>query len=325
MVVTLASFSMKPCCYARPSVAVEVGHVVAPQLVARKRSSTTLQQLRASDTESVDSMGMDGDKAGREYWDSLWSNDDLPPRIEIDAKHGANWIDRRFHNELDRVFSAQGRAVRSVLEVGCAKSRWLPHIQKQFGMEVTGLDYSEPGCDKARRLLAREDAEGEIVCADFFAPPERLVERFEAVVSFGVAEHFVDTSRCIRAFARFLKPGGVLFTSVPNMVGVIGSLQKFASGEIYEKHVPLTREQLRDAHEEAGLLVESSDYFLSMNTGVVALSADERGAAWLAKRVMFAGLGRLSRLVWRFEDRFALLPAVGPFAAFVNCVALRPT
>jgi SAM-dependent methyltransferase len=269
---------------------------------------------------------MQEDKAGKAYWDSMWSDDDLPPPIQVDVPDKTNYKERRFHRELERLFAAEaarGQPVRSVIEVGCARSRWLPHLRKHFGVEVTGLDYSEAGCAKARRLLEREGQAGEVVCADFFAPPERLVGKFDALVSFGVAEHFVDTAACIRTFARFLRPGGFMLTSVPNLVGINGALQKLASRAIYDKHVPLSREDLRAAHQAAGLVVEECDYFVAVNTGIVALAADDPRPVYAAKRVLLAGAGVVSRLVWRFEATAFPLPPTALFSGFVTCVARK--
>lgn len=265
---------------------------------------------------------MSGDKAGKAYWDSLWSDDDLPPPLQVDVPDKTNYKERRFHEELVRVFAAH--PVGKVIEIGCAKSRWLPHLAKHFGVEVTGLDYSEAGCEKARRLLDREGVAGEIVCADLYAPPARLVERFDALVSFGVAEHFEDTGACITAFARYLRPGGVMFTSVPNLGGVYGPIQKVIDREIYDKHLPISREDLRAAHERAGLVVEECDYFVALNPGILTLGTKDSAGVHAAKRVFLAGIGRMALLVWKLEAAVAPLPPTQLFAGFVNCVARKP-
>ncbi len=265
---------------------------------------------------------MSGDRAGKSYWDRVWSDDDLPPPLQVAVPDRTNYKERRFHEELVRIFAAH--RVRTLIEIGCAKSRWLPHLAKHFGVEVTGLDYSEAGCAKARRLLEREGVDGEIVCADLYAPPARLVERFDALVSFGVAEHFDDTGACIAAFARYLRRGGVMFTSVPNLVGVNGDLQKVLDREIYDKHLPISREALRAAHERAGLVVEECGYFVALNPGVLTLGNQDSKVVHAAKRVFLAGIGRAAQLVWKLEAAIAPLPPTQLFAGFVNCVARKP-
>ena len=43
------------------------------------------------------------------------------------------------------------------------------------------------------QILSIEGVKGDIVCADFFSPPESMIEEFDVVISFGVLEHFEDT------------------------------------------------------------------------------------------------------------------------------------
>lgn len=52
------------------------------------------------------------------------------------------------------------------LEIGCARSRWLPYFAKEFGFEVSGIDYSEVGSQQATQILFNEGVQGNIVFAD---------------------------------------------------------------------------------------------------------------------------------------------------------------
>lgn len=56
----------------------------------------------------------------------------------------------------------------------------------------------------------------------FFSPPASMLGKFDVVVTFGVVEHFIDTRACLDAMSQFLKPGGLLVTSIPNLAGWIG-------------------------------------------------------------------------------------------------------
>lgn len=208
-----------------------------------------------------------------------------------------------------------------LLELGCARSVWLPYLGQALGFTVAGVDYSAQGCELARATLAAARVPGQIILADFFDPPSALAEKFDAVVSFGVAEHFDDTAACISAFARFLAEKGRMVTVVPNMTGLTGFLQKHLNREVYEKHVPLDKEQLMDAHRRAGLEVMGAGYLISTNFGIVNLEGLASGTpAWFLKRAFMAALGRLSMLGWLAERH---LPAVRISAAYVYCVADR--
>ena len=118
---------------------------------------------------------------------------------------------------------------------------WLPYFAKEFAFEVYGIDYSEIGCQQAKQILEYEGVNGKIVCADFFSPPGSMLKAFDVVVSFGVLEHFEDTTACIAAFSKFLKPGGLLITNIPNLCGLNGLIQKMINRSIFDIHVPLDK------------------------------------------------------------------------------------
>src|SRR6478736_1896451 len=168
-------------------------------------------------------MRINEDKAGRAYSDAAW-NARVPESV-VDPR------DRRLDNEVNRRFDAWFHRVLAgvsgrLIEVGCAGSAWLPYFAREHGLTVTGLDYSPRGCEQAEAVLATAGVAGEVVCADLFAPPAAQVGRFDVVFSFGVVEHFTDTTACIRALAALVAPGGRLITVVPNMNGTTGWLQK---------------------------------------------------------------------------------------------------
>jgi SAM-dependent methyltransferase len=209
-----------------------------------------------------------------------------------------------------------------LLEVGCGDSAWLPYFARRFGLHVSGLDYSEAGCESARQILERAGVTGDIVCSDLFDPPARLLGSFHAVVSFGVAEHFTDTARCISALARYLTPGGVLITVVPNMTGLVGRIEKAINPEVYDLHERLGPRALSTAHEAAGLAVRRSEFFLSTNFGVLNVNDLPAGAPTRVKAALCASLSRVSKVVWAVEERSRPLPATRAFAPYVVCVGV---
>jgi cyclopropane fatty-acyl-phospholipid synthase-like methyltransferase len=104
-------------------------------------------------------------------------------------------------------------------------------------------------------MLRRAGYGGEqVLCTNFFDVPPQLLERFDFVVSFGVAEHFRPTVDFVRCAARYLRAGGTMITTIPNLRGTLfGFLQRHLARSIYDKHVPLNLAQLVEAHQEAGL------------------------------------------------------------------------
>jgi 2-polyprenyl-3-methyl-5-hydroxy-6-metoxy-1,4-benzoquinol methylase len=265
------------------------------------------------------------DKAGKEFWDASWAAKRVPDEAGAPEQGANGYVQRRFESYFRNLFSGIETAHSSLLEIGCARSLWLPYFAAEFGFEVAGIDYSETGCEQERAILARAGVEGEIHCADFFQPPAQLLSSFEVVVSFGVAEHFTNTSECIKAFSKFLKPNGLMLTSIPNLRGLPGRVVKALNRPVYDIHVPLDAEALAEAHRQAGLTVVACDNFMSSNFGVCNLDGiPPRSAEWLAKKSILALLVRLSRLTWFVEERrgseFKANPVTSPY---INCVARK--
>src|SRR3982751_593399 len=103
---------------------------------------------------------MSMDKAGKEFWDAAWAARHVPAQIEA-LQHGANrYVHRRFDGFFRRLFSGVETDQSRLLEIGCARSLWLPYFAREFGFEVAGIDYSEIGCEQEREILSRAGVEG---------------------------------------------------------------------------------------------------------------------------------------------------------------------
>lgn len=266
------------------------------------------------------------DKAGKAYWDAGWEACDLPPDLDLRARTMSARPQQELFSALqEEIAPTQGMNSRgTLLEIGCARSQWLPVFSREFGFDVAGLDYSEIGCQQARHLLARAGIDAPVVCADLFNPPEELLGTFDVVTSFGVVEHFEDTNGVLRAMSRLAKDGGKVITVIPNMRGALGFLQKrLINRSIYDIHVPLSLNALARAHAEADLRVTCSRYVLSTNFGILNTGAQQPGAAHLLRRCLVAGLARVSIATWHVEDAFGKLPGTEMFSPYLMCVATK--
>lgn len=262
------------------------------------------------------------DRAGKDYWDSLWEDQPLPQPVDPTDESLGNTVKVRFHELFERELTGLAPGDR-LLEVGCARSAWLPYFARQYGLDVSGLDYSDEGCQQARAVLAHAGISGSIIHGDMFDPPDELLGRFGAVVSFGLVEHFSDTAAAHAALARFLVPGGVLITVIPNMGrSVVGLLQRTLDRRVYDVHIPLDRAQLHQANLDAGLRLASCRYFLSWNWSVINIS-DWRDAAWRrrAGRIQSG----LSKAMWWLERRGLTFPPNRLTSPYIVAVARSPT
>ena len=223
-----------------------------------------------------------------QYWSDLWQSlpdEGSPIDPESDQHRGYHQF---FSDEL------RGRS-GNLLEVGCGSSRWLPYFVREFGFEVSGIDYSETGCRQASAILQRAGMRGRILQRDAMAENEDLLEQFDVVVSLGLVEHFADTVSILRSLARYVRPGGLLVSTAPNMAGLLGTAQRILNRSVYEGHVPFTLEELSDAHRTAGLKVNNASQIGSLDFHVLNLHGATERWKWLVYKVLI----RMTRIGWK--------------------------
>jgi SAM-dependent methyltransferase len=261
-------------------------------------------------------------KVPHRYWDDMWLTDALPTPLDFSSGVGVKPVSRHIRDFVVAHLERLG-AAPAVVEVGCGGSIWLPYFHKSLGWRVAGVDYSPRGCALARRVLDRSGVDVAIYCCDLFAPFPELVEAFDGVVSFGVAEHFTPTSRVIGALTRFIRPGGIVVTMVPNMVGWLGALQKRLNRPIYELHVPLTPEQLAGAHADAGLEVLEASY-VSTADFYVNIRGDKTDEAVLGAHLALKAMRLLSKVLWLAENLSFPVRPTARLSPYVGCAARKP-
>jgi 2-polyprenyl-3-methyl-5-hydroxy-6-metoxy-1,4-benzoquinol methylase len=266
------------------------------------------------------------DRAGKGYWDRTWASaSPETPAVDEFGPGIRNYVNRRLAGLFESKLASVGANVAGTtfLEVGCARSRWLPYFSTRRGFRVTGIDYSEIGCAEARALLLSQGVVGEIVCADMFQPPGEMLRRFDVVFSNGLAEHFDDTAACLKAIARFLRPGGICITSVPNLAGLFGALQKRLDRAVYDLHVPLTATQLAAATTAAGLELISCEYFLFANSGILTIDPRIVGIGLPAKRLLVKVMHAFTFASWWLDGSEGRLPPNRLTSPYVVCLSRK--
>ncbi len=249
------------------------------------------------------------DKAGKKVWDKYWSDGDLPTIINPHEPGFRNYSNRLFHDYFSNVVFAQRQTQGlKILEVGCARSIWLPYFAKEFGFQIYGLDYSEIGCEQSRAILSNAGVKGEIICADFFEPPKELLNSFDVVISWGVVEHFENTIECLSAFSMFLKKDGIIITNIPNLNGLNGALLKNLNKPIFDTHVVLDLDTMINAHESAGFQVFSNDYFIPIDFSIPNLvGLNPQSPITILKNWLLNNLIRLGKLCWIIDENLISL------------------
>ena len=255
-------------------------------------------------------------KSTREYWDENWRI--AGNGLNVGQKNNYFWY--RLDKAFKSIFPVLDSKSNKLIEIGAGSSEWLPRLSHEYHFKVSGLDYSEVGCERARQILSHSGIDGNIYCGDMFSPPEELLMQFNIVCSFGLVEHFTNTAEAIRACAKFATPGAIILTLIPNMTGLNGFLYKTFNRRVFDTHVPLNLEQLRQAHVDAGLQLYFSSYLLSCPSVIDATRNESRFISrWLRN-----ALHRLSLLIWWFEERGIGVPENKVTSPYMICAARVP-
>jgi SAM-dependent methyltransferase len=119
-------------------------------------------------------------------------------------------IIEKYETAVPALVEFLGRGGLRILESGCGTGRWMAYVQK-LGNRAFGLDDSAAPL----RVARAHDARMNLVRADALKPPFKAGV-FDAAISWYVAEHFPQGPEPLfREIHRLLKPGGLLFVTVP--------------------------------------------------------------------------------------------------------------
>jgi SAM-dependent methyltransferase len=265
------------------------------------------------------------DKTSPEYWTSFWKHYKLPEPIDVKSNDLGNYPNRRLHEFFSETFSTVHTSGKRILELGCGNSVFLSYFKAEFQFDIYGIDYSELGCEQTRKILDRDNIKGEIIYADIFNPPTELLNSFDVVCSFGVAEHFDDTNKALAAFSRFLKPGGMLITTIPNMAGLTGILQKFFYKEVYDVHRILSKEQFGKCFDTTGLKLQYCEYAIPVSFGVTLDPVENHVIKFRAIKKLIVKLFQvLEKLAWIIDEKLFKLPKTTFLSGAIFTVATKP-
>lgn len=253
-----------------------------------------------------------------DYWDSKHLSGEKTLPIDI-----ADFRQRPFRLIVEKI-EALGLDGKKILEIGAGGSAILTLLAERnnrSGCEFHGLDYSEAGCRSLEKIAANNGVRIKVHNEDLFCPPQELLSSFDVIYSLGVVEHFNDLPGVLSAQAKFLAPGGLMLSVVPNFTGLLGRLVRRYNKKIFDMHLTYTPDALAKGHAESGLTLIHSGYLCSTNFGVLSACFGSREAAgWTA----YLWLSRFSKAVWYLEDKAFSLPETRFFSPYVCVVAGKP-
>jgi SAM-dependent methyltransferase len=253
-----------------------------------------------------------GNLASQEFWERNWAIKKRPGQY-----NPRNYSHRRFDAFFRR--HLQGAPGRTMLEVGCAQSSWLPYFHLAYGFRVAGIDYSPTGCRMCRQLLDEAGVPGEVLERDLFADNDDLEGTFDFLFSLGFIEHFEDTVGTLVRMRRFLKPGGTILTIVPNFPGWLGAIQKMVYPEVYGMHILLDLPDLERVHRDAGFSTMEANYLGSIASEVVKYPLPTP----LRLRVLRKILKKVTKTCWFLFEATGHHPETRRFSPYIAYVGIR--
>ena len=139
-----------------------------------------------------------------------------PPKDEWDVR--TNNIRPRkietipFAKELKRILPYNNNL--SCLEIGAIPGSFLIYLNKEFGYEITGIDFSKNTNKFYENMNANDVSEFNFIKADFFK--HSFKKKFDIVCSFGFIEHFDDVKDVVNRHCKLVADKGYLVIEVPN-------------------------------------------------------------------------------------------------------------
>jgi SAM-dependent methyltransferase len=136
-------------------------------------------------------------------WNSIFARDGL--------------VFTEIHDDMPRLAAMlEERSVRAVLDLGCGTGRHVLYLARR-GLEVYGLDNSITALELTRRQCLEHGLAVRLVMQDIFQPLPFQPACFDAIVSVQVIHHarLQHIQTLAREMTRVLRPGGLLFVTVP--------------------------------------------------------------------------------------------------------------
>lgn len=251
----------------------------------------------------------------KDYWDSTYAN--RYPHKLLPLGNYKQYCDKLIMDKIIEFYSEGG-----VLEIGAGNSDWIIRVINELKPSYcAGLDYSEDGCRLLEKKSKANGVKVDVVHTDMFSPPADMMRKFDFIVSFGVVEHFKNLSEVLGVISQFSKPGGIVFSLIPNMAGVNGALTRLWNKKIYDIHVPHDLPSFVDGHHTAGLDVLWADYLGSSNFGVLSSCFQEHKGT---KYFIYKQLTRVSKILWLLESKVKPLPTTKLLSPYILVISRVP-
>jgi 2-polyprenyl-3-methyl-5-hydroxy-6-metoxy-1,4-benzoquinol methylase len=253
------------------------------------------------------------------HWDKVVGGVKLPRIYEsqqFNIRHFDLLFKKFFHRDAKKFF-----------EAGCGSSAWLPYIKKYYGLSVSGLDYSEIGCEIADNNLEYFDRKSDecIFCADVTSLNEGEFGFYDIVFSYGLIEHFEFPDEIVFSLKKLVAHEGQIVTIVPNLQGLNGFISRIFMPKIFAMHKVISDTYLRQVHEVNGFRTEFCGYVGVFYPYVIPWSNSEISIMKLPimRKIFLKIIDSLSRLIIFTIDKLSIKMSAKFFAPYVVYIGHR--
>lgn len=158
--------------------------------------------MRKDFISAIETLGQDETSFVEAHWTKIWD------------REGSERIDRVSRQEEFKMMAPYLQKLpknSAILDGGCGLGDWVLYL-KGMGFNTTGLDISKKVIAQLQdRFPHANFRSGDIRRTEFTG------DSFDLYFSWGVFEHFENGPQdCLREAARLLRPGGLLFITVPH-------------------------------------------------------------------------------------------------------------
>jgi SAM-dependent methyltransferase len=224
---------------------------------------------------------MEQNLTDRSFWKAFWES-----RKGLIFYIKPNYV---FGDILAKLIAEKN--IKNAIELGGFPGYYATYLKKYQGLDTTLFDYYIHQ-DLINLLLEKnglKPGDINIIEADLFNyQPEKL---YDMVLSFGLIEHFNDTKAIIETHLQFLKPGGVLFITLPNFKSVNGWVQRNFDKENYDKHNinSMDLQLLKDSCKQLGLKDIEAYYHGRFTVWLENKAEQSKVAKAIVKAIWLAG------------------------------------
>ncbi|NND73433.1 MAG: class I SAM-dependent methyltransferase [Ilumatobacter sp.] len=190
------------------------------------------------------------------FWEREWSQVESHPALVSTDYAPHLYGERGLYTRVLQRHLGSCDGVR-VLEFGAGgPNMHLLALSKYLHADVAGIDYSPASLDQLTRLFELHGEPLHAIEGDFFTH-DFGDDRFDLIVHWGVAEHFVDLVPFLRRCRELLAPGGEMLFTMPNLEGIARATWSRWSPENWSKHILHTEADVSAAADRAGFAVKS--------------------------------------------------------------------